>query len=36
MMPDRLADTVQDARRMVGEVAADNDIPWTRVEVVYR
>ena len=36
MMPDRLADTVQDAWRMVGEVAADNDVPWTRVEVLYR
>jgi hypothetical protein len=36
MMPDRLADTVQDARGMVGEVAADNDIPWTSVEVLYR
>jgi hypothetical protein len=36
MMPDRLADTVEAARGMVGEVAADKDIPWTRVEVLYR
>jgi hypothetical protein len=36
MMPDRLADTVEDARRMAAEVAADNDIPWNTVEVLYR
>jgi hypothetical protein len=36
MMPDRLADTVDDARRMAAEVARDNDIPWNTVEVLYR
>jgi hypothetical protein len=36
MMPDRVADTVVDARRMVSEVATDSDIPWTRVEVLHR
>ena len=36
MMPDMLADTVDDARRMAAEVARDNDIPWNTVEVLYR
>jgi hypothetical protein len=36
MMADRIADTVEDARRMAAEVAADNDIPWNTVEVLYR
>ena len=36
MMADRIAETVEDARRMAAEVAADNDIPWNTVEVLYR
>jgi len=36
MMADRIADTVECARRMAAEVAADNDIPWNTVEVLYR
>ena len=36
MMADRIADTVECARRMAAEVAADNDIPWNTVGVLYR
>ena len=36
MMADRIADTAEGARRMAAEVAADNDIPWNTVEVLYR
>jgi hypothetical protein len=36
MMVERIADTVEDARMMAAEVAADNDIPWNTVEVLYR